>query len=345
MEFIDIIPNIVKGLEIKDSATVILNFWGENKDLNILDEFTIEIAKVGAIPIKIQQSREFIKRCLEEVSLEHLIFDDKKFEVIKNAEVVIDIFTYGIAPHNELPKDKIGLYKEYMRKLFSVMSHEKDIFVQVRIPTEENAIDEGIDYELYKKSMYQALTVDCKELKEECARIGTRLEGKEEIAIYTGDNNVLKLNINKRKWNKDDGRGDIPYGEVYIAPVEDSVNGRILIPQVGLEGITLRDVLLEFENGKIISCSENSLVEFIKHFPGDSDVIAEFGIGLNDKIKEFVGCSLIDEKRKGTAHIAIGMNNMFGGNNESPLHMDFIFIPEKIEIDDAIIMRKDNLLI
>lgn len=345
MEFIDIIPNIVKGLEINDGVTVILNFWGENKDLNILDEFTIEIAKAGAIPMKFQQSREFIKRCFEEVSLEHLIFDDKKFEVIKNAEVVIDIFTYGIAPHKGFPKDKIGLYKEYMRKLFSVMSYEKDIFVQIRIPTEENAVDEGIDYELYKKLMYQALTVDCKELKEECTRIVTMLGGKEEITIYTGDNNVLKLNINNRKWNKDDGRGDIPYGEVYIAPVENMVNGKIIIPKVVLEDITLSDVLLEFENGKLISCSENSLIEFIKHFPGDSDVIAEFGIGLNDKIKEFVGCSLIDEKRKGTAHIAIGMNNMFGGNNESPLHMDFIFIPEKIEIDNEIIIEKDNLLI
>ena len=345
MEFIDIVPNIVKGLEINDGVTVILNFWGENKDLNILDEFTIEIAKAGAIPIKFQQSREFIKRCFEDVSLEHLIFDDKKFEVIKNAEVVIDIFTYGIAPHKGFPKDKIGLYKEYMRKLFSVMSYEKDIFVQIRIPTEENAVDEGIDYELYKKLMYQALTVDCKELKEECTRIVTMLGGKEEITIYTGDNNILKLNINNRKWNKDDGRGDIPYGEVYIAPVENMVNGKIIIPEVVLEDITLSDVLLEFENGKLISCSEDSLIGFIKHFPGDSDVIAEFGIGLNDKIKEFVGCSLIDEKRKGTAHIAIGMNNIFGGNNESPLHMDFIFIPEKIEIDNEIIMEKDNLLI
>ena len=345
MEFIDIIPNIVKALEINDGVTVILNFWGENKDLNILDEFTIELAKVGAISIKIQQSREFIKRCFEDASLEHFIFDDKKFEVIKNAKVVIDIFTYGITPHREFPKDKIVLYKEYMRKLFSVMSYEKDVFVQIRIPTEENAIDEGIDYELYKESMYQALTVDCKKLKQDCTRVIARLDAKEEITIYTGDNNILKLNINNRKWNKDDGKGDIPYGEVYIAPVEESVNGTIIIPQVILDDITLSDVLLEFENGKLISCSENTLIEFIMHFPGDSDMIAEVGIGLNDKITEFVGCSLIDEKRKGTAHIAIGMNNMFGGNNESPLHMDFIFLPEKIEIDNEIVMEKGNLLI
>lgn len=109
--------------------------------------------------------------------------------------------------------------------------------------------------------------------------------------------------------------------------------------------MVLSDVLLEFKNGKIINCSENSLIEFIKRFPGNSDVIAEFGIGLNDKINELIGCSIIDEKCDGTAHIAIGMNNMFGGNNKSTLHMDFIFIPVKIEADGELIMAEGRLLI
>ena len=61
MEFIEFIPRIVKGFEFKQGSMVLLNFWGENKDLDILDRFAIEIGKLGAVPVKIQQSREFAK--------------------------------------------------------------------------------------------------------------------------------------------------------------------------------------------------------------------------------------------------------------------------------------------
>lgn len=71
-----------------------------------------------------------------------------------------------------------------------------------------------------------------------------------------------------------------------------------------------------------MNCSSNKLLEFIEQFPGDKDIIAEFGIGLNENIKELIGCTIIDEKCAGTAHIAIGMNDMFGGKT----HHSFIWI-------------------
>ncbi|MGL5634500.1 MAG: hypothetical protein ACRDDL_05515 [Sarcina sp.] len=65
-------------------------------------------------------------------------------------------------------------------------------------------------------------------------------------------------------------------------------------------------------------------------------VIAEFGIGLNENVKEIIGYSVLDEKCKGTVHIAIGSNKMFGGNNESSLHFDFVCVPDLIKLDDEI---------
>lgn len=345
MEFNDFIYNIVQGIEIEKGSKVVLNFWGENKDLSILDKFSIEVAKLGALPIRLQQSREFINEYFKEVPAHYLKFDDETLSNVKNAQVVIDIFTYGIQPHKDFPKEKIDLYKKYIRNLFEALSYEKETYVQVRVPTEENAMEEGVNYEVYKKSMYKALSVDNKKLKESCTRVVKALENKEKVTIHTKNNNILELSLGDRIWNKDDGRGDIPCGEVYIAPIEKSANGKIVIPEVILEDEILKDVLLEFKDGRIIKCSEKTLMEFIKHFPGDSDVIAEFGIGLNDKVKELSGCSVIDEKCKGTAHIAIGMNNMFGGVNSSPLHMDFIFTPVKVECDKDVIMDKGKLLI
>ncbi|WP_055669853.1 aminopeptidase [Desnuesiella massiliensis] len=338
MNFTEIIPNMVSGFEIKGGSIVLLNFLGENEDLAILDKFALEIAKVGGVPIRWQQSRELIKTYFTEVSQEYLDFPDKYFGVFKLADVVIDIFMYGPAPHKDFPKDKFPLYGAYMRKLFGALTEGKDLFIQVRVPTEENAMAEDIDYEIYKEAMYNALTIDFKKLKEECTDLINKLKSKNKVTIYSEDDKVLTFNLENRSWHKDDGTGDIPCGEVFIAPVEESAEGEISIPQVIFQRRRLTNVLLEFKAGKLIGCSSKELMEFINQFPGDKDMIAEFGIGLNENIKGLIGCTVIDEKCKGTAHIAIGMNNMFGGKNSSQLHMDFIFTPIKIELDNEILM-------
>lgn len=85
-------------------------------------------------------------------------------------------------------------------------------------------------------------------------------------------------------------------------------------------------------------------MDFINQFPGDKDIIAEFGIGLNENVQSLTGSTIIDEKCIGTAHIAIGMNNLFGEKNSSNFHMDFIFTPSKIEADDEIIMDDKGIL-
>lgn len=345
MDFINVIPNMVSGFEIKKGALVLLNFWGENKDLAILDKFTLEVAKAGGVPIRWQQSKELIKDYYTEVAPEYLEFPDKYFEIFKLADVVVDIFMYGAAPHKDFPKDKFPLYGAYMRKLFGSLSKGKELFIQVRVPTEENAMSEGIDYEIYKTSMYNALSIDLKKLKKDCTELVSKLNGKNKVTIYTGENNTLSFNLENRQWHKDDGTGDVPCGEVYIAPIEESAEGEILIPQVILEGEKLSNVRLEFKLGKLVNCSSKELMEFIKQFPGDNDIIAEFGIGLNENIQGLIGCDVIDEKCKGTAHIAVGMNDIFGGKNSSPLHMDFIFTPVKIEVDGELLMEKGNIII
>lgn len=343
MNFIDVIPKVVKGLEIKKDWLVLLNFWGENSDLDILDRFALEVVKAGGTPIRWQQSRELSKAYFTET--ENLSFPEKYFEIFKLADAVVDIFMYGPAPHEDFPKEKLPLYGAYMRNMFGALMEGKELFVQVRIPTEENAISEGVDYEVYKHAMYNALSIDFDMLKRQCSELVSKLTGKKQVVIHTGHNKRLTFDLGDRQWHKDDGTGDIPCGEVYIAPIEESAEGEIRIPEILLEGQKLSDVLLEFKAGKLVNCSSAELLDFIGQFPGNNDVIAEFGIGLNENVKELIGCTVIDEKCKGTAHIAIGMNSMFGGKNNAKLHMDFIFTPAKIELDGGLLMEGPNLVL
>lgn len=345
MDFIEIIPNLVNGFEIEKGSTVLLNFWGENSNLHILDKLAIEITKLGAIPIRLQQSREYLKTYFEEVSEEYLTFPDTYKEIFKLASTVIDIFMYSPSPHRDFPKDKLNFYRSYMGNLFNSLVEGKEVFIQVRVPTEENAASEGIEYDVYNNSIYEALSIDFKKLKARTTELVDTLKDSKQVTIYSKDNNALSFSIENRQWYKDDGTGDIPCGEVFIAPIEDSAQGKILIPQVIIDSEKYFDVILEFKDGKLASCSSPTLLEYIKSFPGDNDLIAEFGIGLNENVKNLIGCAVIDEKCIGTAHIAIGMNDLFGGKNSSPLHLDFIFQPVKIYVDDSLLMDGGKLLL
>ncbi len=75
-----------------------------------------------------------------------------------------------------------------------------------------------------------------------------------------------------------------------------------------------------------------------------ADVLCEVGIGLNDKIQEATGITLIDEKMGGTSHVAFGDNTFFGGSNTSDVHMDMIMQSPTITINGKQIMDKGTLL-
>ena len=334
MKFKDSIPQIATGFEFEKGEIVLLHFWGENKDLEILEALAIEIGKRGAIPMKIQQSREFIKDYFTSVAKENLQFTEEYYNIFKIADSVIDVFMYPVpAPHMDFPNDKMDEYRQHVMKIMKSIMPGKKTYVQLRVPTEENAVAEGLEFSKYEKTMLAAYNIDYIRLKEKTKEIVDKLQGIKTIEIYTGTKSMLQFDIIERPWHRDDGLGDLPCGEVYVAPIEESVNGEIVIPKVYLEGEIFEEVTLSFENGVLLSTSNQSIVRHVAKFPGDSNIFAEFGIGLNENVKDLIGYALLDEKCNGTMHIAIGMNDMFGGLNSTPFHMDFIFIPTKIRLD------------
>ena len=341
-----IVPKLVEGFGLTKGSMVLLNFWGENKDLDILDSFAIEIAKRGCIPLKWQYSQEFLKTYYESTPDNHLTFPDEFFHVFNNCNAVIDLCMYmPPTPHPEFPKEKISFYRDYMIKLMTVLS-DKGTFIQVKVPTLLNAKALGVsDYEKFEDAMLKAMDIDYVALKEKTQYLANTLKSSSKAVITTGDNKVLTLDLTGRSWFEDNGNGDIPAGEVYIAPIENSANGEILIPQATVNGLEYTDLELSFKDGQLIYCSADGLMDMLNEIHPSANILAELGIGLNEQVTEYIGYAALDEKRLGTAHIALGMNSMFGGNNQCPVHFDFIFSPVSLEIDDMLIMKDGSLLL
>ena len=239
-----LIKKIVTAMGIKKQDIVLLQFWGENKDRDTLNAFSYDVAKVGATPIEFQHSREYYKNLFESFPNDYSI-PEEYFNVFKDFNVIIDLFTYKpVVPHTDFPSEKLNLYKEFMAKLFSIVS-SKEKFIQLRLPTEENSMESNLDYETFKNSLLNAYDIDYEALNNNCDDLIESLSEKNSIIIET--------------------------------------------------------------------------------LPPKGNILCEFGIRLNKNIKDIVGYTVLYEKAYGTYHIAIGMNSMFGGKNESPFHMDFVF--------------------
>jgi len=134
--------------------------------------------------------------------------------------------------------------------------------------------------------------------------------------------------------------GNIPCGEAFIAPVEDSVNGTLVI-DASIAGIGLvdRNTTFRIEKGKVVDIIGGSAARRFEVLLDDSSKrqVAEFGIGTNDKA-EITGTTLEDEKVLGTCHIAFGNNKFFGGTNEVDFHMDCVMRAPTVVVDGQIIM-------
>ena len=161
----------------------------------------------------------------------------------------------------------------------------------------------------------QQVIVDCLERKKELTAQGPHLE--------------LTMSIEDRLFVNSDGKKNMPDGEVFTGPVEDSVNGWIefTYPAIYM-GREVEDVRLEFKDGKVVKASatknEATLLSQLEVDAG-ARYVGEFAIGTNDGITQFTKNMLFDEKMGGTVHMALGASIQETlGKNESAIHWDML---------------------
>ena len=174
----------------------------------------------------------------------------------------------------------------------------------------------------------------------ETKRLAEWTEGHEEVHVVAPGTDI-KLGIAGRTFIPCDGRHNMPDGEFFTAPVEDSVEGEVTfhLPAV-IGGREVSGVRLRFEAGKVVDASaergEEFLIELLDTDPG-ARRLGELGIGTNYAIDRGTREVLLDEKIGGTVHMAVGRSYPeSGGKNESAVHTDLVCDLRgggKIEVD------------
>jgi aminopeptidase len=167
-----------------------------------------------------------------------------------------------------------------------------------------------------------------KRASEECHRLADWIQGHEEVRVVAPGTDI-RLGIEGRTFIPCDGEHNMPDGEFFTGPVEDSVEGEVSfhLPAV-IGGREVTGARFKFEGGKIVDASaernEDYLIKLIDT-DGGARRLGELGIGTNYGIDRGTRDVLLDEKIGGTVHMAVGASYPeSGGTNESAVHTDLV---------------------
>ncbi|MDE7095669.1 MAG: aminopeptidase, partial [Anaeroplasmataceae bacterium] len=316
-----IISKIVKASGISASEMVLIHFWGEDKDKEIANDFMVSVVEMGATPVLLQESRSLNRDIF--LSAKESSFNEKYFDLFTKFDAVLDVFAYRPVILGYEIGNKFELYCKYMTELFSKLMSCKR-FTQIRIPTLANAEESSLDPQDYIERMERAYDVDYSAILEACKKAKERFEGVNKVLLRTGKNCELSFELGGREWHIDAGDGDLPCGEIYIAPIEEKTQGIVRFETFYLDGAKYKDVQLHIKDGKIIKSNQPEVTDFFEKQPQENRVICELGFGMNPNVKDLCGYTVLDEKMCDTFHIAVGANHMFGGTNEASVHIDFV---------------------
>ncbi len=145
---------------------------------------------------------------------------------------------------------------------------------------------------------------------------------------YVGRDINISFSAKGRKWISAAGTKNMPCGEVFTSPVEDSVSGKVRFSYPGFYlGQEIEDITLEIKDGLVIKWDAKKgkpLLDKIMEIPGARQ-FGEAAVGTNTGIKKFTKNMLFDEKLAGTVHLALGASiPETGGKNESAIHWDML---------------------
>jgi aminopeptidase len=179
-----------------------------------------------------------------------------------------------------------------------------------------------------------------KRASEECKRLSEWIEGHEQVRV-TAPGTDITLGIAGRRFIPCDGEHNMPDGEFFTGPVEDSVEGEVSfhLPAV-IGGREVSGVRLRFEAGKVVDASAERGEEYLVKLLDTDDGarrLGELGIGTNYAIDRGTREVLLDEKIGGTVHMAVGASYPeSGGTNDSAVHTDLVCdlrLGGKLEVD------------
>ncbi len=357
----DLLVNYCVAVQPRDRVMLIGSYAG----MPLLTETIRHIIAAGGHPDINWIEDEFVEIALKEANDDQLryILPTAKLQ-IESYECYIRIgsskntrFLSGIDPARQ--RVAMDARRELTNTRMARAARGELRWVGTMFPTEAYAQDADMSLTDYEEFVYGACFADkddpvgeWKKLSKMQQRLVDWLAGKKEVKVK-GENIDLSLSIANRVFVNSDGKRNMPSGEIFTGPVEDSVNGwaRFSYPSI-VAGREVDGIELRFEDGKVVdACAQKNEEYLLNVLDTDegSRYLGEFAIGTNKGIQRFTKSILFDEKIGGTIHMAVGLGYPeTGSKNRSAVHWDMICDMRdggQIWVDDELFYEGGEFLI
>jgi leucyl aminopeptidase (aminopeptidase T) len=201
----------------------------------------------------------------------------------------------------------------------------------------------------------RVMSADMEGLRRKGRALADALTAASVARITCPNGSDLRLGLEGRTAISDAGElsapgafGNLPCGEGFIAPVEGSCEGALVVDgSIAAVGIPDEPVTLTVAAGRLAEATGEAgarLIELLTEHGPEATTVAELGIGSNEKA-ELTGNVLEDEKILGTVHVAFGASAAIGGTVQVPVHLDCVVLKPDVVLDGAPVVRAGELLV
>lgn len=327
------------SLEVQPGEKVLIR--GNQASLPLVTESYRAVIAAGGHPFVLWEEEAFSEILLREGTAEQIQFVHEpqailyeKYDCLMSIAASENTRSLS-AVEPERQKQLMQGRKELTDTFFKRSAAGDLRWIVSRFPTAAYAQDADMSLGDYEDFVYSACLLDSEDPVAEWRKFEERqdhlvafLEGKKTVEVK-GENVDLTLSIDGRKFINASGRRNMPDGEIFTGPVEESVNGWIRYSYPAIyQGREVDGIELFFEQGQVVKATaakNQPFLETILNTDPGARYLGEFAIGTNPGIQQFTRSILFDEKIGGTIHLAVGASYPeTGARNKSAVHWDMI---------------------
>jgi len=343
------------SIALRSGENVLINVNG-NQGEPLATSIIEEVYKAGAIPFVRNNNERLLRELLLNASEDQMrIMAESDRLLMSRMDAYIGIGSVDNPSElSDVPGQFMKMYKEHYVSPVHFQERIKNTkWVVLRYPTPSMAQAAGKSLAGFEKFYFQVCNLDYKKMSDAMDSLVALMMKTDKVRI-TGPGTDLQFSIRGMNAVKCDGKVNIPDGEVYTAPIKESVEGTLSYNCPSeYQGESFENIRFTFEKGKIVKASSNNnqkINEVLDSDPG-ARYIGEFAIGVNPYIIDPMKNTLFDEKIMGSFHLTPGnsYDNAYNGNVSS-VHWDLTCIQTReygggcIYFDDRLI-RKNGIFI
>ncbi|MFV0516626.1 MAG: aminopeptidase [Aminipila sp.] len=339
--------------DVKPGERVFIHYEGEcTKPL--VKQLIRDIYAKGGFPYfeirDAEINREILMNCTEE---QIKFLEECQMKQMKGMDAYISIRAgQNTSELSDVPSDKMNMYNRILTSVLDERVNNTK-WVVLRYPNYSMAQLANTSLEAFEDFYFDVCTLDYKKMADAMTPLVELMNKTDKVRIV-GPGTDLTFSIKGIPAVKCSGERNIPDGEVYTAPVKDSMNGVISYNTPSEElGFTYENIVFEIKDGKIVKATSNNDQKINELLDTDEGAryFGEFAIGVNPYVLHPMKDTLFDEKIAGSFHLTPGQSYEDAPNgNNSAVHWDLVMIqrPEyaggEIYFDDVLI-RKDGLFV